>query len=140
MERESINQGERQNLTELKQKIKPKQIQPVLISWYKKRWKMLMSAELRSMSLWFICLLDLLWVRCDYVKFHHYRIHVTDFTVGAFLPPLPSVSSPEKAYLNKNKTLKSKKNKRLLTSFFGVWFMKTCVHRPIKILQFVTKR
>ena len=59
---------------------------------------MLMSAELKGCVTWFICFLDLLYVRYSCVKFYHCRICMTDFRD---LPPPPSVSTPKRSILNR---------------------------------------
>ena len=51
--------------------------------------KMLMPKELKGSVTWFIYFLDLLWIRYNCTKFHHFRICVTKFREGALLP-LPS--------------------------------------------------
>ena len=54
--------------------------------------KILMSAELKRCVTGFIYFLDVLWLRYNYVKFHHCRICMTDFREGAFLQPRKSPS------------------------------------------------
>ena len=52
--------------------------------------KMLMLTELKGCLTWFICFLDLLYVRYNNgAKFHHCRIFMTDFREGALFAPSP---------------------------------------------------
>ena len=50
---------------------------------------MLMSTERKGCVKWFKYFLDLLWVRFNCAKFHHYRICVTDFGEGGLFTPPP---------------------------------------------------
>ena len=45
-------------------------------------WKMLMSAYLKK---WFVCFLNVLYLRCNYAKFHHCGICITDMKILGFL-------------------------------------------------------
>ena len=63
--------------------------------------KLLMSAKLKGCVTWFKYFLDLHYVRYNCAKFNHYRMCITDFREGVFLPPL-YVSSPKRAILNRS--------------------------------------
>ena len=49
--------------------------------------KMLILAELKWCIKWFMCCLDLSWVKYNCVKFHQWRICVTDFREGDLFAP-----------------------------------------------------
>ena len=57
--------------------------------------KMLMSVELKACVTRFIYFLDVFLTTCNFVKFHHCRVCVTDFREGEPFYPL-SVSSLKK--------------------------------------------
>ena len=72
--------------------------------------KMLMSAELKGCVAWFICVLDLLYVRYNFVEFHYCRICVSDLgwrRGGVCFPLHHPWATPKRAILNNIK--KSKK-------------------------------
>ena len=59
--------------------------------------KMLMWAEFVGCVTWFICFLDLLYVRYNCAQFYHCRICVTEFRERAILrPPSPIREQPQK--------------------------------------------
>ena len=62
--------------------------------------KVLMSAEFKRYLTWFLCILDLLWVRYNCAKFHHCRICVTEFKDGNVLCTHPW-AAPKKLILNR---------------------------------------
>ena len=67
------------------------------------RKKMLMSAEPKGYVMWFVQFLEILQVRYNCAKFHYCRICVRDFREGGLFDPHPSVSSSQKAILNRVK-------------------------------------
>ena len=59
--------------------------------------KMLMSAGLKGCVTWFICFLDVLYLRYNWAKFHHFTIGVPDFKEKDLFGP-PTVISSKKTH------------------------------------------
>ena len=71
-------------------------------------------------------------LRYNCAKFHYCRICVTSYREGAFLPPSPSasVSSHEKAHLNRVNIIYQFSNKFRFKAFFQTYLNEVSLHYP----------